>query len=242
MIIYLRRQDSLLEAHYAQKVKQELETRDINEFIEQIPKWNYWNFLESSKEIFRPARIIVRPYEKNQLKGGDIISDFLDNVFGINNIDEFFLSKNDSNPRLGRDILEFKLLLNRIVADLEIVNRLLPLLLKYSMSKKSDCREPISDHHLLSPQQRFEIIKRNKDVYKKIAVNYLGRNDGNLFFEDLPDVNEKWVPYNGLSPVECMRIISELNKNIYDFNKVTKMNTIFNELLVRTFKNNCLNI
>ncbi len=112
IICYFRRQDRFLESIYNQIVKVDAYSGTISEFQSLIePALDYAGHLELWRSIFPNARFIVR----NQEELADrIVDDFLDSF--LDREDRSALTWRDVhvNKRLGRDVLEYKRLLNRI--------------------------------------------------------------------------------------------------------------------------------
>jgi hypothetical protein len=68
--------------------------------------------------------------------------------------------------------------------------------------------------HLLSPQQRRDIISPFEESNAKVAREYLGRSDGRLFYAPLPDLQEPWKPYEGLTMEKIVPIFIQMIFNI----------------------------
>ena len=68
--------------------------------------------------------------------------------------------------------------------------------------------------HLLSPQQRREIIAKYEESNTKVAREYLGREDGRLFYAPLPDPDEPWEPYEGLTVEKVVPILTQMVFNL----------------------------
>lgn len=80
IIIYIRRQDEFFRSMYCQEIKTHCES-GIREFILHFKnKANYHQILEVWKNEFGLKNVIVRPFEKEQLKNGDIVDDFLESI------------------------------------------------------------------------------------------------------------------------------------------------------------------
>jgi hypothetical protein len=71
--------------------------------------------------------------------------------------------------------------------------------------------EPFS---LLSPRERLDIVKFFDESNQKVAREYLGREDGKLFYEPWPDPNEPWEPYEGLTVEKIVPIFSLMLFNL----------------------------
>ncbi len=85
---------------------------------------------------------------------------------------------------------------NRLVKGLEKVSG--------EIYKKSQ----FTSHSLLSPKERFRIIKEYDDLNKRIAEKYL--KNKSLFLEPWPDPDELWKPYDVLSLEKVIQIQTSL--------------------------------
>jgi hypothetical protein len=62
----------------------------------------------------------------------------------------------------------------------------------------------------LSPQMRREIIAKYEPSNKRIAIEYLNRADGILFYEELPQQDDIWEEYNGLKLEKALPILMQI--------------------------------
>tara|TARA_Y100001968_G_scaffold333453_1_gene396350 strand:- start:2882 stop:3949 length:1068 start_codon:yes stop_codon:yes gene_type:complete len=116
IILYLRRQDELMESLYIQSIK-EGETLIFEDFIKTLKydSFNWSNYIRVWMQNFSKNQLIVRMYDKKTLKNGDIVSDFA-------NIIESQLLKNDNNyyeenKRYSQGSLEVARMLNQYLND-----------------------------------------------------------------------------------------------------------------------------
>jgi hypothetical protein len=205
VIIYLRRQDTLVCSQVNQMTKHGSFVWPSSSDIIQAN--NSQKIIQSWADVFGKENVIVRPYEKGQFYGDAIFSDFLHYVFGLKLTDEFLLPERDHNPRLHRVALEYKRFLNFLPLPMEQKRDALEPLHQYSQQLYSQKRD---DFSLLSPSQCLEMIQQYAESNEKIAREYLGRKDGRLFCDPLPDPNEPWKPYPGLLSKDDIKQISRL--------------------------------
>ncbi|RJE84515.1 hypothetical protein [Paracoccus onubensis] len=80
IVCYIRRQDRYLESLYAQRAKTGSFVGGLEDYV-AIQKAargvNYNDIIQSWKDAFPEARMIVRRYEKDHLVSGDVAADFL---------------------------------------------------------------------------------------------------------------------------------------------------------------------
>ncbi|MEZ4433228.1 MAG: hypothetical protein R3F65_12535 [bacterium] len=82
VIVYLRRQDHFLESLYDQRVRAGSMTDPFEHFVERCladPRAYPWyhHRLRRLAAVFGEANLIVRPFERGQLQGGDVLDDLL---------------------------------------------------------------------------------------------------------------------------------------------------------------------
>ncbi len=191
IIVYLRRQDRWLESRYMENIRRGLRIGSdslgeytFGEFIErhrEIYQLDYCTKLEQWRESFGKENIVVRVYEKGQWSGG-IAADFL-RAAGIHNQENFTdLPKEVVHPSLTPDAIELIRLYNKYLGFSAGVRRGLRDVLVHVSSKK-----PFSSYAYLSSRDRFSLLKEYDDSNRKVAKEYLGREDGRLFYEEWPD-------------------------------------------------------
>lgn len=210
IIIYFRRQDLFIASRYQELVKGNQIILPPDEWIETNFYPNeYLGTLNRLSNYVGKKNVIVRVYEKQQFVGGSIFSDFLD-IFSIPMTDDFVISDKNFNPHLSRNALEFNRLLNTVFdagSNPYIFNN--PLT-QYSLKEKTENHIALHEHELFSPRKRREILDACENVNSKIAREYLGREDGRLFYEQPPDPDEPWEPYPGLSKEITEKIVKFL--------------------------------
>lgn len=159
------------------------------------------------------GNLTVRPFEKEQFHNGDIASDFVHYLFGVDMPGELKFPTKNLNPRLSRDALEFKILVNQLPITRDEKNAIVPALLKFS-SASVKCKCLFPDQHDLLPLAEKEAIRQkfSKDN-DYIAKTYLGRNAGeSLFNTNISDTSE-CVAYPGLSAESIASIIEFINND-----------------------------
>lgn len=239
IIIYLRKHDHLYESEYIQAVKNGSESRKITDFIEGKNKWNFLRFIKRVKKTFSPKKIIVRPYEKIQLKNENIIDDFMFHVFNIDELSEYGLPKRHQNPTLNRDAMEFKRILNKLEIDFKFKNAIVSHLITYSEEQSKKAHQSFTEKNILNPEYRYNLVNENLQDYIEIAKNYCTNCTGNLFHEPLPSQNESWQEYPGISPNKVLEIAMNILKAGNDTEKIKqKLNsslikTVINDLVKR---------
>jgi hypothetical protein len=226
IIYYVRRQDDMLESLYNTRVKyiRSRYTKPFSEFIREnthsmmntssYPQdmrrrpciTDYYSVLLPWAEAFGRENIIVRCYEKEQLPRG-IFQDFLDSI-GITLDERYQIPHDRINESLGWDLVEMIRICNIHFRD--NVNFHKHLLINLNNISKETKKEK---QHLLSPQQRRDLITLFEESNAKVAHEYLGRSDGRLFYAPLPDLNEPWTPHEGLTAERIVPIFAQILVN-----------------------------
>jgi hypothetical protein len=190
VVVYLRRQDHLLAAHYAQLVKGPSRSDlDFAEFARRFePRLDSRRILGAWEAAFGRSAIVVRPYERERMEGG-IVGDFFAHVLEMAVPPACVAVPEDVesvNRTPTRDVLEYIRALGRRRAAglrvppdeavLEAALRLAPL-----------PTTPRGADAWLSPAERRALLARQAEGNAAIARDFLGGADGQLFAEPLPE-------------------------------------------------------
>ena len=138
IIVYLRRQDLLIQSYWAQQVKECMNTSFSDYIVSKKAKYfklDYDKRLEEMAAAVGRENIIVRVYEKQQYYGGNIISDFL-HLFDLEMTDEFKQSDHVVNASLEGACLEAKRLLNANPRFTTKLNFVVPMLTAIQQEKR----------------------------------------------------------------------------------------------------------
>lgn len=213
VIVYLRRQDLLVKSYWAQQVK----VGSTMTFDDYIAKRKYGKFhldyaehLDSLAEYLGKDNIIVRVYEKEQYEGADhsILSDFL-KILGLEYDNSFEKEQTVYNVSLSGKYLEAKRLLNRNEYMRGKSNFMTYTLLRLQEEEQATRS---TDQSVYLSEEIVQYLKETySDSNSRVAREYLGREDGVLFFQDFEGTG---VDRNMAYPVEelmdiCSRIIQE---------------------------------
>ena len=209
VVIYLRRQDHLLGAHYVQFIKGSGQNApDFADFASAFaPRLDARGLLDRWAAAFGRDRIRVRLYEKPALPAG-IVPDFFAGVLGIAIPPSSVAPAADVesvNRSLGRDHVEFIRLLNRRAGSgRPDFDR--GLVLETALRPDADAGGPTGIAGWLSPAARRDLLDSCADGNAAIARDYLGHPDGQLFAEPPPGDEPGWAPYPGLGPDRALDI------------------------------------
>ena len=195
IIVYLRRQDLFLESWWRQRVKMGAETWGMSweELVEDGSKFpghlDYYDRLKRIENIIGKEDLIVRRYERSAFRNGDITADFLETI-GITDTTGFIWPANDANTSLDCDYTEIKRVLNKLDSSATAYSKEN----NFFMNAVLECSTEFggkSKERLMSEEETREFLERYKEENEKIAREYLGSEDGVLFYEDMGAV-PKW--------------------------------------------------
>jgi chaperonin cofactor prefoldin len=208
VVIYWRRKDFLADSFCSQNVKsrKSIEKRSSKR-INSLPSKNR---LDVWRDVFGQDNVILRPYEKCQLYRKDIISDFLYHVLNLEITSEFKVPKKQVNISLHHIALEYKRLVNNFsmsASEIQAIKRALQEITEYMIN------EGRKNYSIFSPQDRLEFVLNSAAEDRAIASEYLGRDDGKLFYDPLPNPDEEWQPYEVLREDDAQLIDTFLAQN-----------------------------
>lgn len=183
IVFYIRRQSQWYQSAYQQWVKGNMEARPVDDHYKLYKKNPVDQLLQFAK-VFGDQSMIVRPFERVQLAGGDAVGDFAQ-VIGLKLDPDFVIPRGNVNPRLVPDALELKRLVNGYAKGVKEVRHIRQDLLEYSAHDGGKHGSQIfSNHAILKKTQQLRIERDMEERYQEIARRFLGRDDGVLFRVD----------------------------------------------------------
>jgi hypothetical protein len=194
ILVYLRRQDNFLMSAYQQSLKggkgRGATCRQWIHLCGGIAQTDYRRRLQWLLPMVGKDHLIVRPFETAQFVNGSLLADFL-HCAGLDMKDGLSISEQKRNPGLSPFLAE---ILRCLAAARAGKNACQPLL----WLKQKDGGRYFNlnrEHQFLSPRVRCRIMKKHQAGNRWIARELLGRDDGRLFFDPLPDRTAPWRPY-----------------------------------------------
>ena len=184
VVVYLRRQDELVESLWNQNVKSAKRwSAPFSDYISRgaykyFPLY-YYRELKSIEEYVGKEHMIVRPFERGQFKNGDLIDDFLECV-GLEKTEEFRELLQQQNVRLENTFLEIRRKINDSAVYQEFEDDFLrgPLLKANAGYKGETVKTSMFDE-----DSQKEFMNQYKGTNTRVAREYLGRKDGRLFYK-----------------------------------------------------------
>lgn len=188
IIVYLRRQDNLVESLWNQQIK--MDSRSTKEFTEYLQGNGYrfcpMNYYEKLKEIEKHVgkeNMIVRVYEKGQFEGEghSIYSDFLKSI-GLELTDEYTI-KEGVNLSLSGNYIEIKRIINSVPEYRELPDFMARPVLYASNQQVLEGKIPRTT--MFPENEREAFLEKYRESNRKVAEDYLGRENGVLFNDPL---------------------------------------------------------
>lgn len=187
IILYLRRQDAVAESLYNQNVKSNrMLDKSLMEYLNgTMVKSFSLHYYEPLAEIERhlgKENICVRVYEKEQFEGGTIYSDFLHSV-GLAFDDRYKIERPAANLGLQGNYIELKRVVNGLPEYKELNDFMARPLRAASAAKTEGMLH--GKETLFEYDEQVRFMSGFEEENSRIAVEYLGREDGVLFREPL---------------------------------------------------------
>lgn len=209
IICYLRRQDLWFESFYNEIVKKMNYNLDINAFYNSRKMWgNYYTRLKIWENYFGENSVIVKIFEREQLKNHSIIDDFC-NILGINNILDSTPIEN-KNERLSSPVIAFKRYQNSIVMDGELNHKLFNILNSIQFDHLTDTTIM---GKMMPDEMTKQILREYENENQQLAQHFF--NNRKVLFKKNELYGSK-VIYPGLSSDELALIINKYLVDIYE--------------------------
>lgn len=213
IIVYLRRQDQVIQSFWAQKIK---ESSTIT-FEGYMAKEKYRRFrldyaarLQEFEDIVGKEQLIVRCYEKQQYQGEQktIMSDFL-NILGLELTGEYKNSEKVYNISLEGVYLEVKRLFNTLPQFKSKKNYMIDLLKEQqALDYQNQALERKKMY--FTPEAEKEFMQKFEEENHTVAKKYLNRDDGKLFFENYLDEIQEGNTGTDYSSKELIQICGNM--------------------------------
>jgi len=202
IIIYLRRQDEMIESMYTQKIH-EGGTLEFSEFVSQLShglSYNYSRILDDWASCFGKENLIVRSYHSASQRG--LLEDFGE-VSSIN-IDVHAEFRR-SNPSYSYDAIQIARIANATLG--ESSKKILRRALQKTMAKDKQ-----KAHSLYSVEQRKEILDIYMESNQNVADQFFGGDLDNLFpkLKQDPLALKGWADPNCITPENVAALVVEL--------------------------------
>jgi hypothetical protein len=177
IILHLRRIDGYIDSAYNQRVKGGYK-EPITSFLKhpRIKAERQVFIFDILEEVFGRENIILRPFERGRLKGGDLITDFLE-IVGLSDFNSGnVIVKNES---LHRALIEVMLKVNAERGKI-LENSVLIEISDYIRNHTNI----LDVKGFLSLEDRRQLLHDFRPFYERLAEEYL--NVGEMFADPMP--------------------------------------------------------
>lgn len=212
VIVYLRRQDLLVQSYWAQQVKEGLQLS----FLEYLEQRRYAYFqMHYAKRLSRIEKavglenLIVRVYEKEQYAGEErtILSDFMD-ILSINDLSDFSQDEPIRNTSLSGIYLEYKRRMNQYPIYRTKKNFLVVILTR--LQEKEQGKQFYDQAVWFDRESHQKFMSQFEEENSFVAVRYLHRESGRLFLADASFEQKEKTEYSDRELFElCGRVLAE---------------------------------
>lgn len=217
-IFYLRRQDNIIMASYNQQVKAGSQKRHLRLVMDrQLERFDFLARIEPWAIGAGQNNIVIRAYEREQFFLGDIRKDFLKNVLGLTDLNQFnFKDSKNSNPRYSKDCIDYKLFLNNAFPETSLTNKFNSILLDFSAKQSDSSTRIFTEHDTLSPTERKKILDHFEADNQFIAKEFL-ENEGKPLFQNmtLPKENDEEYKIDENQMREISSFISKKSTSLH---------------------------
>lgn len=198
VIVYLRRQDLVLESYWSQQVRETMQI-SFQEYVNSDEygffKLDYYDRLKSIAMVVGKENIIVRAYEKQQYEGSGntLISDFL-KVIGLELDERYESADMVVNSSLHGRYLEIKRILNSMDCFRTKLNWAVKYLKK--AQEEYEAKNGSLKCEYMSYDERIDFLKNYNETNTSVAKEFLNREDGRLFYDEIKKVDGSAESYS----------------------------------------------
>lgn len=187
VVVYLRRQDQVLQSLWNQRVKRMpciakgFDAWIADKGYSYFPVDYYAHLMEISKFVGK-ENMLVRVFERGQFEGegNSLLSDYLQTI-GVQLTDDFKCSQEEANPALYGNFIELKRVMNGVPGYLEMEDFMWAELMSANIYQAAQNKPGKTDMFSYEDKQAF--LRQFEGSNRKVAQEFLGREDGVLFRE-----------------------------------------------------------
>ena len=191
VIVYLRRQDQVIESLWKQRLKgMACDTFSFREFCERGSGWfplDYFQHCTNIAEAVGRENLTVRIYERGQFEGSEqsLLSDYLQTI-NVELTKDFDRGKTGANYSLNGNFIEMKRIMNGVPRYKQMHNFMRGPIVAASVHQEQ--MEPLEKTSVFSYEDLVKFMSRFDESNRKVAVEFLGREEGVLFREPLKEL------------------------------------------------------
>lgn len=181
IVVYLREQVSYVLSGYAQLVQAQNTTESFESYARRVLKSiDHLERLDDLASIYGHQNVIARIYESDRLEGGSTISDFLALV-GLSSAVP--VTRRDSNPSIGAELVLYKRLVNAVGSDSEgLYNQL-----SVAAADHTAGANTVAISAALQNEIRARFIDSNNEMFSR----WFGEPNGRFDYRDFSRAPER---------------------------------------------------
>jgi hypothetical protein len=196
LVLYLRRQDEWIDSNIPQLIRYEgllkhpVYQDDVQTVDVLAPYLDYADMLGLWEQTLDNCKITVIPYERDHLRSGDIVSDFMERIGVTHNTSSFKSQETNEHASLSLEFVLLKKILNRLPKNKSEERTIIDIL--NELDKKMGSRKK----YKIDMALRVELMNRVAVQNRSLAQKYSG--NGPEFFSN---------------SVEMSRVLSDANSS-----------------------------
>lgn len=223
IVVYVRRHDKWWPSAYNQAVRMVVSPpwgRGFNSYLNYHnnlgpcpSRGGYRLLLDRWSGVFGKENMIVRPYEKQQNEPG-IFADFCRAIGHEGDVNEYSGNNLRMNDSVDATTLSFIETFQRARISPDVREKLI----KYASCIGRGAEGEVA----IDPEILLNLVHQNQAEYEYIAREYLGRTNGVLFYDPLPDVSVPWRKIKQPSPADVVELVVSVmsDKSCYSNNDI----------------------
>lgn len=181
VVVYFRRQDQYQVSSYSTLLKSGWNSTEVFPLKENFPALDYYNICNMWAGVFGKDNLKVRLFDRDKLKAGSVISDFLS--FLEQDINTYKLPERESNPSLQPIAQNVLVRVNELTDEGLVSNEMRSELIVFLENRYGGTSKLPTKNYAMKWYKRFE--KANENLY----AEYL--NDE--FSTDFEMYPEDWI-------------------------------------------------
>lgn len=213
VVVYLRRQDQVLQSLWNQRVKKmPCITDDFDSWMEEKKyKWfpvDYYAHLKKISDVVGKENLLVRVFERGQFEGegNTLLSDYLRTI-GVELTDDFENGEEEANFGLSGNFIELKRMMNTMPEYLELNNFMWNEMVAASVHQAA--QKDFEKTNMLSYEEQTSFMQQFEESNRRVAQEFLGRKDGILFREPIRNL-PKWKVNQSTMNRDMMTFLVEM--------------------------------
>lgn len=168
IIVYIREHLEYAVSSYCQAVHAQNLDIEFDDYLMNKFNIDYRRFLKAWKDLVPNGKLHVRLFDRNWLKGGDVVTDFFE-VCGIDQSDLVY-NQQDGNPSIGGTLLIFKRALNRLpITPLQHKKILYP-----PLSEVASTHERFREKPTVSQELASAYAEKVREEQQQVGNQYFG--------------------------------------------------------------------